>query len=177
MPNPPLEPPSTPIDRPWVLSGRTHKLVTGCGNLYITVNRLGPGSKMPGAIVEVFAALGKSGACTEALISSVTRLISLSLRSGVPVERVVRMLRNVRCPAPFFGNPHLGNGASTSCVDAIARVLELELELQTDTRPLQVQVVNPVPLSGSNGQCPECGGSLVYQEGCFLCHSCGYERC
>jgi len=27
------------------------------------------------------------------------------------------------------------------------------------------------------GQCPECGGLLVYQEGCQLCHSCGYTKC
>jgi ribonucleoside-diphosphate reductase alpha chain len=27
------------------------------------------------------------------------------------------------------------------------------------------------------GQCPDCGGMLVYQEGCLICHSCGYTKC
>ncbi|GAG07212.1 unnamed protein product, partial [marine sediment metagenome] len=27
------------------------------------------------------------------------------------------------------------------------------------------------------GHCPECGGMLVYQEGCHICHACGYTKC
>jgi ribonucleoside-diphosphate reductase alpha chain len=27
------------------------------------------------------------------------------------------------------------------------------------------------------GQCPDCGNLLVYQEGCFVCPSCGYTKC
>jgi ribonucleoside-diphosphate reductase alpha chain len=27
------------------------------------------------------------------------------------------------------------------------------------------------------GQCPECGNLLVYQEGCYICPSCGYTKC
>ena len=27
------------------------------------------------------------------------------------------------------------------------------------------------------GQCPDCGGLLAYEEGCFKCHGCGYTKC
>ncbi|MGA1847277.1 hypothetical protein [Deferribacter abyssi] len=27
------------------------------------------------------------------------------------------------------------------------------------------------------GSCPECGSSLVFEEGCKKCHSCGYSAC
>jgi ribonucleoside-diphosphate reductase alpha chain len=27
------------------------------------------------------------------------------------------------------------------------------------------------------GQCPDCGNLLVYQEGCYICPSCGYTKC
>jgi len=27
------------------------------------------------------------------------------------------------------------------------------------------------------GQCPECGGTLWYQEGCDICPACGYTKC
>ena len=33
-----------------------------------------------------------------------------------------------------------------------------------------------VVLKGQGG-CPDCGNSLVYQEGCFKCLSCGYTKC
>jgi hypothetical protein len=28
----------------------------------------------------------------------------------------------------------------------------------------------------SKGSCPECGASLIHQEGCLMC-SCGYSKC
>ena len=27
------------------------------------------------------------------------------------------------------------------------------------------------------GQCPDCGGLLAYEEGCFKCPGCGYTKC
>ena len=25
--------------------------------------------------------------------------------------------------------------------------------------------------------CPQCGSQLIHQEGCLLCHACGYSKC
>jgi ribonucleoside-diphosphate reductase alpha chain len=27
------------------------------------------------------------------------------------------------------------------------------------------------------GACPDCGSGLTRQEGCVVCHSCGYSKC
>ena len=29
----------------------------------------------------------------------------------------------------------------------------------------------------ASGACPECGGTLFFQEGCKTCWSCGYSKC
>ena len=26
-------------------------------------------------------------------------------------------------------------------------------------------------------ECPECGGKLIYQEGCNICSNCGFTKC
>lgn len=32
-------------------------------------------------------------------------------------------------------------------------------------------------VSGKNGTCPQCGGSMIFQEGCILCKDCSYSKC
>ena len=29
----------------------------------------------------------------------------------------------------------------------------------------------------SNKSCPDCGGTMQYQEGCVTCLACGYSKC
>jgi DNA-directed RNA polymerase subunit M/transcription elongation factor TFIIS len=29
----------------------------------------------------------------------------------------------------------------------------------------------------SSARCPDCGGSMIPQEGCLHCQDCGYNRC
>ncbi len=64
-------------DRPETLQGFTTKVVTGMGNLYVTV------TEMDGKPFEVFATIGKSGKSTMAKTEAIGRLVSLALRSGV----------------------------------------------------------------------------------------------
>ncbi len=54
--------------------GTTEKIDTGCGHLYITINH-----NADNGIIEVFAALGKSGGCAMVQNEAITRLISISL--------------------------------------------------------------------------------------------------
>jgi ribonucleoside-diphosphate reductase alpha chain len=151
-----------PRKRPRITSGRTERVSTGCGHIYVTVNKDEKG------ICEVFSTLGKAGGCASAQLEAICRLISLSLRSGVGVDAVVKHLRGIRCPSIAWEGGH----AVLSCPDAIASVLEKEIEESPD-RP----VMEPTVVRNIAGQCPDCGNLLVYQEGCFLCRSCGYTKC
>ena len=33
------------------------------------------------------------------------------------------------------------------------------------------------PGSGEKGVCPECGGAMMFKEGCATCNGCGYSYC
>jgi len=168
----------TPRQRPTETKGAITKVSTGCGSLYITVAYDDKG------IFEVFATLGKSGGCASAQLEATCRLITLALRSGVDVASVVKQLQGIRCP-----NIAWESGKSIlSCADAIAGVLEKHISGDSGKGVDKVESLE-VALKGENGgqgadavknlagQCPDCGNLLVYQEGCYICPSCGYTKC
>ncbi len=153
----------TPRRREKVTSGVTERVTTGCGYIYVTVNSDEQG------ICEVFSSLGKAGGCASAQLEATCRLISLALRSGVDVASVARQLRGIRCPSIAWEE-----GKSVlSCADAIASVLEKHITGDDSQPKLQDYGL----VKNLAGQCPECGNLLVYQEGCFVCPSCGYTKC
>ncbi|MFC1902451.1 vitamin B12-dependent ribonucleotide reductase [Chloroflexota bacterium] len=153
----------TPRKRSKVTTGVTEKVTTGCGNIYVTVNSDEQG------ICEVFSSLGKAGGCALAQIEAISRLTSLALRSGVDVTSVVKQLRGIRCPSIAWEE----GKAVLSCADAIAGVLEKHTS-GGDNKPKLEDYGLAKNLAG---QCPDCGNLLVYQEGCFICPSCGYTKC
>jgi ribonucleoside-diphosphate reductase alpha chain len=142
--------------RPSQLGGFTEKIRTGYGNLYVTVNSLN------GKPFEVFAHIGHSGYTTMADTEGICRLISLSLRSGIPVEQIVKQLRGIGGSSPAFSN-----GAKVwSIPDAIAQVLARHWGTPDSGN-----------LAGLNEICPTCAGSMRFDSGCFSCPSCGYSTC
>ena len=153
----------TPRKRSKLTTGITEKVTTGCGNIYVTVNSDEQG------ICEVFSHLGKTGGCAAAQLEATCRLISLALRSGVDVASVVRQLRGIRCPSIAWEE----GKSILSCADAIASVLEKHTN-GDDNKP---QLQDYGLAKNLAGQCPDCGSLLVYQEGCFICPSCGYTKC
>jgi ribonucleoside-diphosphate reductase alpha chain len=146
--------------------------MTGCGTIYVTV-----GSDEYG-ICEVFLTLGKSGGCAAAQLEAIGRLTSISLRAGIDIKSIIKQLRGIRCPSISWS----GGKSILSCADAIASVLEKH----ADDTPKVVPEA-PAPAKSTmqalgltrnvGGQCPECGNLLTYQEGCFVCHGCGYTKC
>ncbi len=169
----------SPRKRPKRTTAFVEKITTGCGSMYITVASDDKG------LCEVFSTLGKAGGCASAQLEATCRLISLALRSGVDPYEVVRMLRGIRCPSIAWED-----GKSVlSCADAIATVLENYLKGATaihhvdgsDENNGHSEKKEMSEDSGSvrniAGQCPDCGGLLRYQEGCFICPNCGYTKC
>lgn len=153
----------TPRKRAKLTTGVTEKVTTGCGSLYVTVNSDEYG------ICEVFSSLGKAGGCALAQIEAISRLISLALRSGVDVASVVKQLRGIRCPSIAWEE----GKAVLSCADAIASVLEKHIGGEENRPKLEDYGL----AKNLAGQCPDCGNLLVFQEGCFICPSCGYTKC
>ena len=150
-----------PRKRSKITSGITERVTTGCGYIYVTVNSDDRG------ICEVFSSLGKAGGCASAQLEATCRLISLALRSGVDVASVARQLRGIRCPSIAWEE----GKSILSCADAIASVLEKHIGGEKSGLEDYGLAKNLA------GQCPDCGNMLVYQEGCFLCPSCGYTKC
>ena len=167
-----------PRKRPKVTRGITERVSTGCGYIYVTLNFDEHG------VVEVFSTLGKAGGCAGAQLEAISRLISLSLRSGLDLSSVVKQLRGIRCPSIAWEQGH----AITSCADAIASVLQKYIKGDggngSDAQSSEVIADTETSQSGNSevvrsaaGQCPECGGPLIYQEGCNICLNCGFTKC
>jgi ribonucleoside-diphosphate reductase alpha chain len=167
-----------PRERPSITFGVTEKMTTGCGTLYITVN------SDEGGVCEVFTSLGKSGGCASAQLEAVARLTSMALRAGISVQSVVKNLKGIRCPSIAWAGGH----AVLSCADAIGTVLERQMNHKLPRTPLNgdgdyetteyiASSVTSTQGGVMGGQCPECSGLLVYQEGCHICYGCGYTKC
>lgn len=153
--------PLKPRKRPEVLKGVTRLMKTGCGNLYVTINK-----DEKGKLFEVFTNIGKAGGCAASQAEAIGRLISLALRSGIEPQQIVKQLKGISCHSPVW----TANGKITSCSDAIAKAIEAELRKLGADKNVSTDLVH-------YGACPECGGSLSYEEGCVVCHSCGFTKC
>ncbi len=144
-----------PRPRPRRTYGVTERVRTGCGNLYVTVN------KDDKDICEVFTQMGKAGGCAACQLEAESRLISLALRSGVSPRVIVKQLSGIRCPSPSWQD----GDQILSCPDAMARVLRKVGNVSVEHNETVVM------------SCPECGAVLEPEEGCMLCRSCGFSRC
>jgi ribonucleoside-diphosphate reductase alpha chain len=156
-----------PRKRPKVTRGVTERVNTGCGYIYVTVNFDQQG------ISEVFSTLGKAGGCAAAQLEAISRLTSVALRSGIEMDSIVKHLRGIRCPSIAWEQGQ----AILSCADAIASVLEKYVKNEESVSNPGIPSKNPEVVKTWAGQCPDCGGSLIYQEGCNICTACGFTKC
>ncbi|HDQ00824.1 MAG TPA: vitamin B12-dependent ribonucleotide reductase [bacterium] len=143
--------------RPDVLTGKTIRITTGCGSMYVTINEdlNGP--------FELFSTIGKAGGCAASQSEAIGRLISLAWRSGIKPEEIEKELIGINCHKPTG----LGRTRVTSCPDAMAKAIKKYLnspELTND-------------LISYSGACPECGGQVEPESGCAVCRNCGFSEC
>jgi ribonucleoside-diphosphate reductase alpha chain len=162
-----------PRPRPQLTRGITLKMKTGCGNLYVTINEDELG------ICEVFSTLGKAGGCAASQTEAISRLISLSLRSGIDINSIIKQLKGIRCPSPIRNEE---GEYILSCSDAIAKALEKYIIIKEGKNNSKISTLNlenkdELYKEYSGIPCPECGAPLDAQESCFTCRICGYSKC
>jgi len=176
-----------PRARQDVIHGSTWKIRTGCGNLYVTINE-----DEDGHLFEIFNQIGKAGGCAASQSEALGRLVSLAFRSNIEPEDVIRQLKGISCHMPVWYQ----NGKVLSCADAVAKAIEWHLQRKKVRQgnlfekdiSLDRPMVGRTPekerkesmqtMSGVffRGACPECGGPLLFEEGCMKCF-CGYSDC
>lgn len=160
------------LPRPKSASGVTHRLDTGCGKLYLTVNF----DQESDAIMETFITTGSEGGCL-VYTNAASRLISLSLRGGIPVKEVIEQLQSVPACASYMRAKGKGKPLSdgSSCASAIAyelRKLNGSYNGNPNTVPLPEN-----PTDSTDSITCDCGERLYMLEGCLVCKSCGYTKC
>ncbi|MFW5993811.1 MAG: vitamin B12-dependent ribonucleotide reductase [Halanaerobiaceae bacterium] len=167
-------------NRPKVTVGTTEKTLIGCGKLYITINSDEEG------ICELFTTTGKGGGC-HAQSEAISRLTSLALRSGMPVEEITDQLKGIRCEAAMIRS----EVKNLSCPDAIGRALEASNEngdLSIENKDFNSETIKEKAAEAVRGynlnnnpdekrKCPECGSELASDGGCVVCNSCGWSKC
>ena len=186
--------------RPDTLRGITTRIETPLGTMFLNITEDDKGQPF-----EVFINLGKAGGAAMADAEAMGRLISLALRSGIPIREVHRQLRGIASDKAIG----LGPNKVLSVPDAIGIALEKWMRekqgVQQDllggpTVPASSAEIQsapqtlPVSNAGESGQtqykfdalnrsesfigtCPDCGSSLEFAEGCAKCHVCGFSEC
>ncbi len=184
---PPVPTSLKPRPRPDVITGRTQKILTGYGALYVTVNEDEKG------LFEVFAQIGRGGGYTASFTEGIARLVSLCLRSGVPVDAIIDQLEGIRSPRialdhgeRVFSIPdaialalkrHIGV-AKAGVVPPVESYDELGGPIATDDEmEKEARDAHELVKKGLNPECPECGHELLMEEGCAKCRNCGYSEC
>lgn len=160
LPIPQVSEVERPMERPFILGGKTAKIPTSYGNLYLTVNEVN------GRPVEVFTTMGKSGHETMAFTEAMGRLISLALRSGVRIHGIIKQMKGIGGSQPVWHD----NGVIMSVPDAISYGLMSMGYLDLEEKGMMESL-------SETDMCPVCGASMARQEGCIKCPACGFSRC
>jgi ribonucleoside-diphosphate reductase alpha chain len=175
----PLRPRKVPTDG---LPSHSYPVETPLGKLRLFVTEL---ESQP---FEVFAIISRSGSDVSAFTEAIGRLLSLALRCGIPVRLLAEQLRGIGGSR----SAGFGPGRVRSVPDAIGKLLQDHYvngerphshsngngyvaeaaltsyaEIETHTEPLAVGEL-----------CPDCqNATLMNEEGCRKCHTCGYAEC
>ena len=149
----------SPRPRPKKTDGTTIKAKTGCGSLFVTINKDEEG------LFEIFTNLGKAGGCPSQS-EATARILSVALRCGIGPETLVEQLKGIRCLSTIARRKGGSDIDVLSCPDAIARAIEATLGGNCES--LKISPVN---------RCPDCGYPMRRDSGCNICDNCGYDKC
>jgi len=158
--------------RPHSLVGRTYRMETPIGTAFITVNDTESGDPF-----EVFVQVGKAGTDTMAVAEALGRLVSLVLRLPSPLSAERRLEEVINQLSRIGGGQPTGFGAAKvlSLPDALARTLGEHIG---QPRRDAASGASAAGLRRVGDLCKECGqATVIYEEGCKKCLSCGYNEC
>ena len=176
---------ASPRQRPQSIRGVTERVRTGHGNMYVTIN-----FDEQDKPFEVFGNLGKAGGCDSAQLEAISRLVSLALRSGIDPDAVLEQLRGITCCPAWDEGTLVRSGP-----DAVALALERHTggenagrtrhvadAVQMKFTPEVVGIMNGNGNGNGHGhqtgrRCPDCNTAVIFQEGCLMCLSCGWNKC
>ena len=136
--------------RPELLRGTTRRLETPLGTLYVTITEDDRGQPF-----EVFMSLGKAGGALMADVEAIGRLISLALRSGIPIKEIYRQLRGISSDRVIG----LGPNKVLSVPDAVGIAIErwmqekqgIQQELLPGRRPSEAPEAAVAPVVARAG--------------------------
>ena len=184
-----------------MLRGTTIRKETPLGTMFVNITE--DDKSQP---FEVFINLGKAGGSAMADAEAMGRLISLGLRSGIPLQSVIKQLRGVSSDRAVGFGPNkvlsVPDAVGLALHDWHQAKLGIQQELIRGTAsgeypayqsptPVETPVVVPVSVQGGMqaeeeyhadnksfiGTCPDCGSQLEFAEGCVKCHVCGFSEC
>lgn len=186
--------------RPMVVHGSTYQVTTPVGQAFVTINTNGDTQPL-----EMFINVGKAGSDVTAMAEALGRMISLALRMQSPIPPAERMRKIASELVGIGGARSMGFGENRirSLPDAVAKVIDRHFGMvpkfqveqiangihhpQTSTSSEKPAMQLPLLAQQQAPQqqqmvtvdlCPKCGeGSLVFEEACKKCYSCGYSEC
>lgn len=183
--------PSRPMPLPEIMSAIRIKQVTPFGNMHIKIV-VDPVAQRE---YEIFAQLGKGGdiACSD--LEGMCRLISLYLRVNGSLDDIVAQLDGIGSSLSVPTK----DGRIASLADGLAKAIQKyqrakqvagldalllgKADLSTIARGTKLEhgivqdTQSGTELNGFKIRCPECGGVLIFEEGCAKCHGCGFSQC
>jgi ribonucleoside-diphosphate reductase alpha chain len=183
--------------RPDMLRGTTRRMETPLGTMYVNITEDEKGQPF-----EVFLNLGKAGGAAMADAEAMGRLISMAMRSGIPIMDIHRQLRGIASDKAIG----LGPNKVLSVPDAIGIAIEqwwrdkqgVQQELLGGRRAAlgsRLRPATPVASNSGTGQmeqysfdsydngsrswapAPTAAVSSSTPRGCVKCHVCGFSEC
>ena len=173
---------------------------SGCGKFYVHLDF----DDIIGEPLETWLDTGSDGTC-ERNLQLISRLMSLCLRGGIPIESIIDQCKSIKpCPSYVRRQCILGDcSKGSSCPNAIGFALE-ELYEKIKDRYFSddcddenyeiVEEVETVETENSNkseiisyskneqdwideGKCPICHEPLKHEGGCVVCVNDGWSKC
>ena len=101
-------------------------------------------------------------------------MVSLALRSGVPLEKVIQQLERISGETPIFTN-----GQSVlSIPDAIASALRTQYTVSNVKDVMDDLNLASEKPALKKKECPECHHyAIIFENNCQRCVQCGYSKC